>query len=94
MFTHKTPYVEPVQLEKARTFWQALATENDWAPKHACDDYQHEGTPRDDDEPCTACNGTGYVTDPFYVQVWVDGVGNVTDSVAVVGMTEDIIVKG
>ena len=30
-------------------------------PKVPCTDYQHEGYPSEDDEPCTTCNGTGYV---------------------------------
>lgn len=29
-----------------------------------CGDYQHEGSPREDDKPCSACNGTGYVVTP------------------------------
>lgn len=33
----------------------------------------------------------GWYTEPFYVQVWVNGYGNVSDSVAFRGMTSDII---
>lgn len=33
--------------------------------KVACGSYQHEGSPREDDKPCTDCNGTGWVADPF-----------------------------
>ena len=27
----------------------------------ACGSYQHEGSPREDDQPCTECNGTGWL---------------------------------
>lgn len=33
----------------------------------------------------------GWYTEPFYVQIWVNGYGNVADSVAFRGMTSDII---
>lgn len=33
----------------------------------------------------------GWYTEPFYVQVWVNKYGNVSDSVAFRGMTCDII---
>lgn len=33
----------------------------------------------------------GWYTEPFYVQVWINKYGNVSDSVAFRSMTEDII---
>lgn len=33
-----------------------------------------------------------WYTEPFYVQVWLDDKGDVTDSVSHVGMTSDIII--
>jgi len=33
----------------------------------------------------------GWYTEPFYVQVWINKYGNVSDSVAFRGMTGDII---
>jgi len=35
----------------------------------------------------------GWHTEPFYVQVWIDKDGNVTDSVSHIGLAEDIVVK-
>jgi len=35
----------------------------------------------------------GWYKEPFYVQVWVDENGIITDSVSHRGMTEDIVVK-
>ena len=34
----------------------------------------------------------GWYKEPFYVQVWVNEYGNITDSVACRGMTQDIVV--
>ena len=33
----------------------------------------------------------GWYTEPFYVQVWVNEYGNISDSVAFRGMTGDIV---
>lgn len=35
----------------------------------------------------------GWYTEPFYVQVWINEYGNVYDSVAYQGMTEDVLVR-
>jgi hypothetical protein len=35
----------------------------------------------------------GWYAEPFYVQVWVDAKGNVTDSVAVRGQPQDWVVR-
>jgi len=35
----------------------------------------------------------GWYFEPFHVQVWVDEVGNVTDSVSHIGLTEDIVIE-
>lgn len=34
-----------------------------------------------------------WYTEPFYVQVWVDADGDITDSVAHRAMTEDIVIE-
>ena len=31
--------------------------------------------------------------EPFYVQIWIDESGNVTDSVSYVGLDRDIVIK-
>lgn len=35
----------------------------------------------------------GWYTEPFYVQVWVDRDGNVTDSVSHIDLTKDIVIE-
>jgi len=34
-----------------------------------------------------------WYTEPFYVQVWVDENGDISDSVAHIGLTEDLVIK-
>lgn len=34
-----------------------------------------------------------WYVEPFYVQVWVDKTGNVTDSVSHISLTKDIVVE-
>ena len=34
-----------------------------------------------------------WYTEPFYVQVWVDKNGDISDSVSCIGLTEDIVIK-
>jgi len=34
----------------------------------------------------------GWYAEPFFVQVWIDGGGDITDSVSFQGMTQDIVV--
>jgi len=34
-----------------------------------------------------------WYTEPFYVQVWVDEDGDVSDSVSHIGLTEDLVIK-
>ncbi|NTU72558.1 hypothetical protein HGB07_00035 [Candidatus Roizmanbacteria bacterium] len=35
----------------------------------------------------------GWYVEPFYVQVWIDKTGSVTDSVSHIGLTKDIVVE-
>jgi len=35
----------------------------------------------------------GWYSEPFYVQVWIDINGNVTDSVSHIDLTKDIVVE-
>lgn len=35
----------------------------------------------------------GWYVEPFYVQVWIDRAGNVTDSVSHIGLTKDIVIE-
>jgi protoheme ferro-lyase len=34
-----------------------------------------------------------WYTEPFYVQVWVNENGNITDSVSHIGLSEDIVIE-
>lgn len=35
----------------------------------------------------------GWYSEPFFVQIWIDEDGNVTDSVSHIGLTEDIVIE-
>jgi len=35
----------------------------------------------------------GWYVEPFYVQVWVDSDGAITDSVSHKGMTQDVVIE-
>lgn len=35
----------------------------------------------------------GWYVEPFYVQVWTDKDGSVTDSVSHIGLSEDIVIE-
>lgn len=34
-----------------------------------------------------------WYTEPFYVQVWVDENGDISDSVSCIGLTKDLVIK-
>ena len=34
-----------------------------------------------------------WYVEPFYVQIWVDESGNVTDSISYIGLDRDIVIK-
>jgi hypothetical protein len=51
--------------------------------------------PTKDIEQCrdfwaTIAKRNGWYAEPFYVQVWRDGDGNITDSVSFIGLAQDI----
>jgi protoheme ferro-lyase len=35
-----------------------------------------------------------WYAEPFYIQVWIDKTGNVTDSISHIGLTKDIVIEG
>ena len=34
-----------------------------------------------------------WYSEPFYVQIWIDENGDISDSVSCIGLTEDIVIK-